>query len=220
MSSVKSIPPSLGGPGQTARGALQFRTFLPLVWLTLLVISPVFSDSFQEQVREHLSLSTLLKSRQANLDQLRAVTVAARIEGREYDALLDEFGALTGLRASDPFRAPSRGEPASIQVAALVRAVQEASLKDVEPDAPAPIVLLSVTPGARQRLGPFSMTEYELNLEGRFHALPAFLDLLTQVGRHQRLAISIGSLRLLSRPDTSRTGMLSITLPVRAYVRD
>lgn len=207
-------------PSTTRDGALQARTLLPLAWSLLLVLSPLWGHSLRQRWNENSELKRQLQARQATLDQLRAVAVAARIEGREYDDLLLEFASLTGLRASDPFRDPAAEEPSSIQVAALVRAVQEASWKESDSDSPSPITLLSVTPGARQRLGPFLMTEFELNLEGRFHSLSDFLDLLTQVGRNRRLAISIGSLKLSSQPSTAGTGTLSITLPVRAYFRE
>lgn len=219
MTSGGPISPPIATSAPPKRGAFRGRAALPIAWVLLLLFAPSWPP-LQQRRSEHALLDSQLKTKQATLDELRALAVAARIEGRESNALQDEFATLTGLRASDPFRDPAHEEPASIQVAALVRAVQEASSKEVGPDDPAPITLLSVTPGARQQLGPFLMTEFELNLVGRFRAIPAFLDLLTQVGHNRRLAISVGSLKLSSQADTQETGALSITLPVRAYFRE
>lgn len=207
-------------PAPDRTGGLRGTSLVPLLWCALLILSPLTSAQLQQRQDEETSLRESLKQRQAHLDQLQAVSVAARAEGREYEKLLDEFATLTQLRASDPFREPQRELPSSVQVAALVRAVQEASFKETPPDSPPPIILRSVTPGERQSLGPFQMTEFELNLEGRFHALPAFLDLLTQVGQRRRLAVSVGSLSLSHRSDTARTGLLNIKLPIRAYFRE
>ena len=201
-------------------GGLKLSSLLPLAWCLLLFLAPLWGPSFLQRWQEASSLRLQLHERQSILDQLGATAVAARAEGREYESLLDEFAILTQLRASDPFRDPQQDLPSSVQVAALVRAVQEASHEDVEPGAPVPITLRSVTPGSKQRFGPFLMTEFELNLEGRFHALPAFLDLLTKVGQRRRLVVSVGSLSLSSRSDTERTGILTIKLPIRAYFRE
>lgn len=219
MTSGGSISPPIPTPASPRPGAFRARAVLPIAWVLLLLFTPTWLP-LQQRWIEHAKLDSRLRASQRTLDQLRAVAVAARIEGRESSTLQEEFATLTGLRASDPFRSPTREEPASIQVAALVRAVQEASSREGGPDDPAPITLLSVTPGTRQQLGPFLMTEFELNLVGRFRAIPAFLDLLTQVGRNRRLAISVGSLKLSSQADTQETGILTITLPVRAYFRE
>ncbi len=207
-------------PASNTTGDLKVTTLLPLAWCLLLFLAPLWGSSFHQRWQEESTLRLRLTERQSTLDQLSATSVAARAEGREYESLLKEFTTLTQLKASDPFRDPQQDLPSSVQVAALVRAVQEASHQDVAPGTPLPITLRSVTPGSNQRFGPFLMTEFELNLEGRFHALPAFLDLLTQVGQRRRLVVSVGSLSLSSRSDTERTGILSIKLPIRAYFRE
>ncbi len=160
----------------------------------------------------------LLEARR-QLEQLRARSVAGRIESQEYGELLKEFALLTELPASDPFRDPSASPLISVHVASLVTAVQQ-SLQD--PGRPGELPrFLSVTPGRPERIGPFVMIEFGLNLEGRFRSLPAFLQLTGNLAKSRRLAVSIGDLRLDSTHLNPTTGEgLGITLTLRAYFRE
>jgi hypothetical protein len=155
------------------------------------------------------------------LEGLRAQAVAGALEKREYQALLKDFAALTALQASDPFRDPYTSTPSSVQVASLVTALQRALSEPVEEDGPPRLEFLSVSSGGQQRLGPFVMTEFGLNLRGRFRAIPGFLRMTAELARHRKLAISIGELRLDNREIDPATGEgLIISLQIRAYFRD
>lgn len=197
------------------------RTVLPLLWPLALLVLGQLNNGFLQRVRDYRDGRELLESRRRHLDELRAQAVAGRLEGREYQALLKEFAALTSLQASDPFRDPQAAPLGTGQVASLVNGLQAALAEPVEEGGAEPLQFLSVSPGQQQRIGPFIMVEFGLNLRGRFRALPSFLRLMTRLAHHRRLAISIGRLHLDSTYLDPVTGEgLAITLPIRTYFRE
>lgn len=198
---------------------IRFRTALPVLWPLLLLISSAWFGGLQNLVNEGRTLERRLLEDHRRLDQLRARAVAGRIENAEYQELLQEFAVATALPASDPFRDPKSSALSSVHVASLVTAVQKALLEPGQDDALPEF--LSVIPGRPERVGPFVMMEFGLNLRGRFHSLPAFLRLMGTLARHRRLAVSVGELRLDSRRMDPVTGEgLGITLTLRAYFRE
>lgn len=201
---------------------MRARTLLPILWTVLLLLYGLFSESVLGQVREQRETAQRLERDRRHLESLRATAVAGRMELAEYEALVLEFGALTHLKSSDPFSDPHAVAQGSAHVASLVRGLQEALTAPPPDDAQGlePLFFLSVSPGQQHRMGPFVAVEFAFNLRGRFRDIPGFLNLLTELGRRRRLAISIGSLRVASTESTPTTGELAITLPVRAYFRD
>ncbi len=166
-------------------------------------------------------LSAKLDNDLRRLEMLRAVMVSGRLEKREYESLLKEFAALTSLQSSDPFRDPNAGTMSSIQVASLITSIQEALSSPVEEEDPPRLELISVSPVGQERIGPFVMMEFALNLRGRFRAIPSFLRMTAELARHRKLAISIGELHLDSSEIDPTTGEgLAISLPIRAYFHD
>jgi hypothetical protein len=154
---------------------------------------------------------------QSRLEALQALSVASRIDQKKYDDLVVEFADLTGLRLGTEF-AVSKGE-VSAQVARFVDAIVEGLREEQFSLAEEPNYLLfrSVAPGQRQALEPFLSVDFEINLEGRFFALPRFLLMLTRIAQEQKCAISIGELQVARASEFGNTGELSITLPLRAY---
>ena len=134
----------------------------------------------------------------------------------DYAVLLSQFSEVTGLKMSSE-EAVSRGESAG-QVARFVEAVTE-GLKDesFSSSERAYLEFKSVTPGERQVWEPFFSVDFELNLEGRFFALPDFLKLISVVAQEQQVPISIGELRVSAVSPVSNSGELSIVIPLRAY---
>lgn len=197
------------------------RTFLPLLWPLLLLAVGQVNGGLLERLDEHRKTALQMEERRRYLEGLRARSVAGRLDGREYQTLLKEFAALTSLQASDPFRDPQAGTLGTVQMASLVDELMEALTEPVEAGGPERLEFLSVSPGQQQRVGPFIMAEFGLNLRGRFRALPSFLRLMARLARHRRLAVSIGELRLGSTDLDPLTGEgLAITLLIRTYFRD
>lgn len=198
---------------------ISYRTLLPILWpLLLLAAGAWFGGLRDRQAAQRAGEFRLLESRR-HLEQLRARSVAGGIESREYEKLLKEFALLTALPASDPFRDPSTSPLTSVYVASLVSAVQEA-LRHTLPGEELP-EFLSVVPGRPERIGPFVMVEFGLNMRGRFRSLPAFFRLMGSLAQNRRLAISVGELRLdSSRLDPNTGEGLGITLILRAYFRE
>lgn len=197
------------------------KRFLPTLWPLLLLCFGPISGELLPLLQQQQQTEQLLLERRRYLAELQAVAVAGRLERQEYQALLSQFSELTSLRASDPFRDRLTSAPtlASSQIGSLVNAVQQA-LASTPPGA-GQLEFVSVSAGAQERIGPFVSFEFGLNLRGRFGALPEFLRLLSRVAKSRQLAVSIGELRLDSSYLNPLTGDgLTITLPVRAYVRD
>lgn len=200
---------------------MNWRTFLPLLWPLVLLALGTIHSGLLEDLERYRKGREMLESRRRQLESLRAQSVAGRLESQEYQALLKEFAALTSLQASDPFRDPQATSLGTGQVASLVDGLQAALSEPAEAGGPEPLQFLSVSPGQQQRIGPFIMVEFGLNLRGRFRSLPSFLRLMTKLAHHRRLAISIGELHLDSSSLDPATGEgLAITLPVRTYFRD
>lgn len=196
------------------------RTFLPILWPLLLLLFGRVDGGLLVQIKEQRLIRARLEESRGRLDSLRAQTVAGRLEGLEYQALLKEFATLTSLQASDPFRDPQSVTLGSVHVASLISGLQNA-LAQPEEGAPKPLEFLSVSPGGLQRIGPFVMMEFKLNLRGQFGSIPSFFRLMATLAHHRRLAISIGELRIDGSQIDPVTGEgLAITLPVRAYFRE
>jgi hypothetical protein len=197
------------------------RTLLPILWPLLLLLFGQFDGGLLVQIEEQRLIRVRLEESRGRLDSVRAQAVAGRLESLEYQALLKEFGALTSLQVSDPFRDPQSVTLGSVHVASLIRGLQNALAQPPEEGAPEHLEFLSVSPGGQQRIGPFVMMEFVLNLRGRFGSIPSFFRLMARLGHHRRLAISIGELRIDSTQIDPVTGEgLAITLPVRAYFRE
>ena len=196
------------------------RTFLPILWPLLLLLFGQVDGGLLVQIKEQRLIRARLEESRGRLDTLRAQTVAGRLEGLEYQALLKEFATLTSLQASDPFRDPQSVTLGSVHVASLISGLQNA-LAQPEEGAPEPLEFLSVSPGGLQRIGPFVMMEFKLNLRGQFGSIPSFFRLMATLAHHRRLAVSIGELRIDGSQIDPVTGEgLAITLPVRAYFRE
>ena len=149
------------------------------------------------------------------LEGLQAQTVAAKIDQKKYLELVQEFAEDSRLGGS---MEPSPGEAVATQLAALIRAIErEVEATSVFSEARTKLSFESVSPGKRESFAPFYFVEFEVNLEGRFFAIPIFLDLLTKISAQQRCKVSVGTLQVTSSDREGRTGRLYITLPIRAY---
>jgi hypothetical protein len=158
-----------------------------------------------------------LEAAEARLIQLQAIDVASRIDEKKYSGLVSDFAQLTGLELESD-SAVTKGE-ATAQVGRLVDSVirslkQEGALSRFQGSY---LLFQSVTPGQRQVVGPFLSIDFELNLEGRFFALPEFLVLLSRIAREEQCTISVGELQVSSKVPGGRSGELQIVLPLRAY---
>lgn len=165
-------------------------------------------------VARHYDLQRLERQRQHaqfRLEGLQAQSVAARLDQEEYRALVAEFEELVGLQQA-------RGD-ASDQLASLVGAVEQHFL-DGGGGPNSALSFVSVSPGSQARFSSFVAVEFDLNLTGRFYALPAFLNRLTEIGQERDCTVSVGVLSLSSGAQTASTGELNITLPLRAYFRE
>lgn len=200
---------------------MKLSSLLPVLWPLVLLSFSFAQTGLGQKLSEQRQTEAVLLASRRRLALLRAQAVDGRLEKLEYQALLKDFAAITSLQASDPFRDPKAPTPSTVQVASLVTALQDALAEPVEDGGPPRLEFLSVSPGAQQRLGPFVMTEFGLNLRGRFRSIPGFLRLMAQLARHRRLAISIGELRLDSSNIDPVSGEgLTISLLIRAYFRD
>jgi hypothetical protein len=192
------------------------KKYLPFL-IPLILIGVSF---WRAGVVQKYTESRLLQQRsvaaQEKLDELQAVSVAANIDDRKYQGLVVDFAELTGLNL-DPENALSKGEVNS-QISRLIDAV----VTDLERYENAPtgeryLIYRGVTPGDRQVIEPFLAVDFEMNLEGRFFAVPLFLDSLSRIAKEQKCAISIGELKVSTAEPNSNTGVLLITIPLRAY---
>ena len=153
---------------------------------------------------------------QEKLNELQAVSVAARDDEQKYQVLVDDFAELTGLRRGQE-NVLSKGEINS-QISRLIDAVVE-DLRRYEHTQTGEryLVYKGVTPGERVLVEPFVAVNFEMNLEGRFFAVPLFLDSLSRIAKEQKCAVSIGELKVSKLDPNSNTGVLRITIPLRAY---
>jgi hypothetical protein len=196
------------------------KTFLPIFWPLLLLFYAQLDGGLLSLIEEYRLNLQRLENGRRHLESLKARVVAGRIVASEYETLLDDFATQTNLPASDPFRDPQAATVGSIQVASLVSGLQVALNGPEENQRLLDLEFLPVSLGDQQRIGPFVMVEFALNLRGRYRAVPEFLGLLAQLGQQRRLVLSIGELRVDSTEMTQVNGELAITLPLRAYFRD
>ena len=192
--------------------------FLPLFLPLLLLAFSFWKAGLHTLYVEAQAVERRAVAAQSRLDTLQALSVASRIDSQKYENLVLEFSELTGLPLDSEY-AVSKGE-VSAQVARFVDAVVE-GLHDEEfaglVDERAYLLFQSVTPGQRQVVEPFLLVDFELNLKGRFFAVPRFLSLLSRIAADQRCAISIGVLEVARVSELANTGELVVTLPLRAY---
>lgn len=192
------------------------RSVLPItLCLLLLTLSSVQTGLLADyqrarQVRRHL------ESARARLEAVKAQSLTATLEERNYQALIDEFAQVT--RLSERARRVSP-EEVDTQVAQLVDGVTLGLEADpfASSEEKAFLVFRSVSPGQRQEFPPYLSVDFEINLEGRFFALPDFLALVRRVAEEQQCTVSIGELHLTSISGAPVPGSLQIKLPLRAY---
>lgn len=186
--------------------------FIPLLLITASFWrSGVVQKHFEAQALERRSLAA-----QSKLDQLRAVDVAHNDDNLEYKQMVKDFADLTGL-SLDPENAPTKGE-----VSAKIGRLIDAVVADMDrfgrsqPDEPY-LVFKGVKPGVSEEIPPFLVVDFEMNLEGKYLAMPLFLDSLSRIAREQRCPISVGGIQVSPVEPGSNTGILNITIPLRAY---
>lgn len=152
---------------------------------------------------------------ESQLERLQALTVAAKIDQGKYSDLVEQFAANSGLHQS--LQSTSTEEVAT-RLAALVSAIEQ-GIRSAPyfAEAKTRLSFESVSPGERGSFSPFTFVEFEINLEGRFFAIPKLLDLLTRISLQQKCKVSVGTLQVQSLDPTGRSGELSIVLPIRAY---
>lgn len=194
----------------------QGRLFALLLPVVLLSIS-FWKAGLQDRYQEAVSLKRQANRAQSRLEELRATSVASKIDQKKYRALVQEFALLTGLDTTQGEKSVPRGEMTA-QVGRLVDALTlELRSGSFSQSPDRYLNFRSVTPGERQVIEPFLFVDFELNWEGRFFALPEFLVLLSEIAEEQKCAISLGELQVVSTAEMGNAGSLSITLPLRAY---
>ena len=187
------------------------------------LLLPLFLISFSfwrtgvlERYSELNHLEKRSSAAQLKLDELRAISVAEKIYQKNYEELVLEFSELTGLSLDANF-ALSKGEVAG-SLARFIEAVsEELRGEEYASSRGSYLFLKSVTPGQRQVIEPFLAVDFEMNLEGRFFALPRFFERLSYIAQNQKCSISVGELRVAPIYQDSNTGELAITLPLRVY---
>ncbi len=192
------------------------RYLVPCLLPLLLLGYSFFRAGVYDRYRDLQALKRDSLAAEQRFSEVQAVDVSFRYLKDDYAVLLSQFSEVTGLKMSSE-EAVSRGESAG-QVARFVEAVTE-GLKDesFSSSERAYLEFKSVTPGQRQVWEPFFSVDFELNLEGRFFALPDFLKLISVVAQEQKVPISIGELRVSAVSPVSNSGELSIVIPLRAY---
>ncbi|HIB65560.1 MAG TPA: hypothetical protein EYO33_10740 [Phycisphaerales bacterium] len=192
------------------------RYLVPFLLPLLLLGYSFFRAGVYDRYRDLQALKRDSLAAEQRFSEVQAVDVSFRYLKDDYAVLLSQFSEVTGLKMSSE-EAVSRGESAG-QVARFVEAVTE-GLKDesFSSSERAYLEFKSVTPGERQVWEPFFSVDFELNLEGRFFALPDFLKLISVVAQEQQVPISIGELRVSAVSPVSNSGELSIVIPLRAY---
>lgn len=173
--------------------------------------SGVVQKYFEAQALQRRSVAA-----QSKLDQLRAVDVASNLNDREYKEMVKDFADLAGL-SLDPETAPTKGE-VSAKVGRLIDAVvaDMDRFGSVQPEEPY-LVFKGVQPGVSEAIPPFLVVNFEMNLEGKYLAMPLFLDSLSRIAREQKCPISVGGIRVSPVEPGSNSGVLDITIPLRAY---
>lgn len=176
-----------------------------------------------QEYREAQSTHQRLLFAQARLRRVKDREIVAGQEERNYQNLIKEVSALTGLDRHT--NAVSKGE-STVQASRFIDAAATAlkseefqrllDLREVKQDERF-LQFKNVTPGRRQDLGSIAVVEFDLHLEGRFNPLPVFLKLLATIAEKDSRAMSIGELRLDLLQGAPDPGTLSITVPVRAY---
>ena len=68
-----------------------------------------------------------------------------------------------------------------------------------------------------EAIPPFLVVNFEMNLEGKYLAMPLFLDSLSRIAREQKCPISVGGIKVSPVEPSSNSGVLDITIPLRAY---
>lgn len=185
------------------------RLLIPLAVPLLLFSLGLVLDGVITRSQDLHRLERQRQHSQLRLEDLQAQAVAAREDARTYQGLLEEFESLVGLQQE-------RGS-ASEQLAGFMGAVEAHFLTEPAPQA---LHFVSVSPGSQHRFSPFVAVEFDLNLTGRFYALPRFLKQLSEIAQQQQCTVSVGVLQVQSSQRTAYTGELSITLPLRAYFRE
>lgn len=188
---------------------------MPLTIPVLLFTIGTLFDGVLARTADLHRLELQRQHSQLRLEALQAQTVAARVGESSYPDLIEEFETIAGFRG----RATGDGD-ASAQLAAFVGAVEDHFLQKSGFEEDLPLRFVSVSPGSEHSFPPFLAVEFDLNLKGRFHAIPGFLKRLSAISEEQACSVSVGVLRLSSGPKTWTTGELSITLPLRAYFRE
>ena len=192
------------------------RSFLPVLLPLLLIGYSFFRAGVYDKYQDLQALRREIRVAEQKVSEMQAVDVSFRYLKEDYSVLLAEFSQVTGLKMESE-EAVSRGESAS-QVARFVEAVTRGLREETfSSDESAYLVFRSVTPGQRQVWEPFFSVDFELNLQGRFFALPAFLKLISVIAEEQRVPISIGELRVSAGSRSANVGELTIVVPLRAY---
>lgn len=185
---------------------------IPIVLISLSFWRAGLVQSYSESQR----LQERSAAARHKLDQLQALDVASKINDKEYQGLVYDFAQLTGL-SLDRENALSKSE-INTQVSQLINAVvSDLRRYEYAPTGERYLIYKGVTPGERQLIEPFVAVDFKINLEGRFFALPLFLDALSRIAREQKCAISIGELQVSTIDPNDNTGVLLITIPLRAY---
>lgn len=195
---------------------MSLRFFPILIPLALLCLS-FWRAGLYEDYHQAKEIQAQRVASEARLVELQAIDVASRIDEQKYQGLVSDFAEITGLELDSEY-AVSKGE-VSAQLARFVQAVTLGLRQDrfAPTDRGHYLLFRSVTPGTRHVVEPFLWVDFELNLEGRFFALPAFLSLLSEIAQEQRCTISVGELKVARIDSNQNSGRLYITLPLRAY---
>lgn len=193
--------------------------YLSFLLPCILVGFSFFRAGTLESYNELQLLTEQRVAAQTKLSELRAISVAANIDEKNYQNLVDDFTSLTGLALDEGSRI-SRSE-VTAQVSQLVDLLKsELEVRRELFSARKSLVVKGLSPGDKDSFAPFSSTEFELILEGRFFALPDFLMLVSRLAEEQNCPISLGELEIKSDNESQNPSLLRITLPLRAYFSD
>lgn len=186
------------------------RLLLPLLLPLVLLGVSFWKAGVISRYYEVRELERKVTIAQARLDEARAVAW-------EYQGYVNEFADLTGLRLQESEIMVTRSE-VNAQLADLVDAItKELKSERYTTDEEAYLLLVGVTPGERQLLDPFLWIDFQVHLEGRFFALPQFMDRVSHLAKEKNCSVSIGELKMQPLQQEGGRGDLAITLPLRAY---
>jgi hypothetical protein len=192
------------------------RKYLPFLIPVILIGLSFWRAGVVQRYSESRLLQKRSAAAQEKLTELQAVSVAANLDVQRYEGLVEDFSQLTGLNRGRE-NARSKGEINS-QISRLIDAVvTDLRRYENSPTGERYLIYKGVTPGDRQVIEPFIAVSFEMNLEGRFFAVPLFLDSLSRIAKEQKCAISVGELNVSKLEQDSNTGVLRITIPLRAY---